>query len=55
MQVQWRFDSKSRAKRAVVNKEYFVGVLIKYKKESDKEYLIYPEDGSKLSAEEVMM
>ena len=54
MQVQWRFDSDSRAKRAVGNKEYSVGVQIKYKKESDKQYSTYPEDGSKLPADQVI-
>ena len=55
MQVQWKFDSDSRTKRAVGNKEYSVEVLIKYKKESDKEYSTYPEDGNKLLADKVMM
>ena len=33
--------------------KYFVGVRIKYKKESDKEYLTFPEDGRRIPVEQV--
>ena len=49
IQVQWKYESKLRPKRDV-NDGYPVEVQIKCKKDSDKEYLIYPEDGSKIPA-----
>ena len=55
IQVQWSFDSDGRSKRTVEDKEYHVGVQIKYKKESDKMFLTHPEDGSKLAADQVMI
>ena len=54
IQVQWNFISEGRSKRAA-DESYSVGVQIKYKKESDKEYLTYPEDGNKLPADQVMV
>ena len=51
--VQWKYEADGRSKRSVADGKYAVGVQIKYKKESDKEYLSYPEDGSKLTAEKV--
>ena len=51
--IQWSFDSKGRQKKAIEGDEYFVGVRIKYKKESDKEYLTFPEDGSRILVEQV--
>ena len=54
IQVKWNFKSKGRLKQAV-DEGYSVGVQIKYKKESDKEYLTYPEDGNKLPADQVMV
>ena len=51
--IQWKFDSVWESKRVAEDPEYSVGVQIKYKKESDKEYLTYLEYGSKLPAEQV--
>ena len=48
IQVQWNFD-------LIEDKGYHVEVQIKYKQESDKEYLTHPEDGSKIPADWVMI
>ena len=53
IQVQWKYDFFDRVKRSVEDGEYSVGVQIKYKKESAKQYSTYPEDGSKLPAVQV--
>ena len=55
IQVQWTFDSDGRSKRTAEERIYHVLVQIKYKKESDKEYLTHPEDGSKIPADWVMI
>ena len=51
--IHWKFDSSGLSEQNLQDVENNVGVQIKYKKESDKEYLTYPEDGSKLNAEKV--
>ena len=51
--IQWKFDSSGWSKQNLQEGKNNVGVQIKYKKESDKEYLTYPEDGGKLTAEKV--
>ena len=51
--IHWKFDSSGWSMQNLQDVENNVGVQIKYKKESDKEYLTYPEDGSKLNAEKV--
>ena len=53
IQVEWEFDTNSRSKRSTQDNGYTVGVRVQYKKESDKDFLIYPPDGSKLPAEKV--
>ena len=55
MHVQWKYDSDAGSNRSVEDGEYSVRVQIKYKKESDKEYSTYPEVGSKIPAEQVLM
>ena len=55
MHVQWKYDSDAGSSRSVEDGEYSVRVQIKYKKESDKEYSTYPEFGSKIPAEQVLM
>ena len=47
--VWWQFDFSDWSKQNVEDWNNNVGVQIKYKKESDKEYLTYPEDGRKLT------
>ena len=51
--VRWQFDFSDWSKQNVQDGKNNVGVQFKYKKESDKEYLTYPEDGRKLNAEKV--
>ena len=51
--VQWKYDSDDQSNLSVHDGEYSVGVQIKYKKGSDKQYSTYPEDGSKLPADQV--
>ena len=51
--IKWKFDSSGWSMQNLQDAENNMGVEIKYNKESDKEYLTYPEDGSKLSAEKV--
>ena len=51
--IRWKFDSSGLSEQNLQDVENNVGVQIKYKKESDKEYLTYPEDGRKLNAEKI--
>ena len=53
--IKWKFGSDGRSKRAAEKEQYFVGLQVKYKKESDKEYMTHPEDGSKIPAEQVII
>ena len=53
IRITWKFGGEKQRKPVAMDDGYSVAVQIKYKKESDKEYLTYPEDGTKLPAEEV--
>ena len=54
IQVGWKFGPNGhRRKRAAEDDVYSVRLQIQYKKNSDKEFSIYPTDGSKIPAEEV--
>ena len=54
IKVRWKFGTDGRRRKLATEDDgYSVGVQIQYKKNSDKEFQIYPEDGSKLPAEQV--